>query len=87
MSQYKSYVIVEINWKEYDHYNGYSERRQILAVSDSLEKAKRFIEETAEVDGYSYKWSDEYNYSYYENGENNGVTYGTRFTIKTTINL
>lgn len=75
------FVIVEIDWKEVDSYNGYREDRSIIAACEELDDARRYVEECADIFDKPFKWSDDFNFYYYE--DNGTTSYGTRFTIKT----
>lgn len=76
------FVVVEIDWNETDCYSGYSETRSILCACNELENARSYIEETAEIFGKPFKWSDNFNYYYYED-DGHYRAHGVRFTIKT----
>ena len=76
------FVVVEINWTEEDHFDGYREDRMIIAASDSLEKARQYVEDRASIFDQPFEWNKNDYYYFYDDVEK-GTAYGTRFTIKT----
>lgn len=80
------FVIVEIDWREEDSYGSYKEDRNILAASRSLEEAKTYVEEIAEIWNKDFKWNEfgaTHDYFYYE--DDGHTARGTRFSIRTVL--